>query len=554
MKKRTYIIISCVGIVVVAFLVFLYFNYRRVEEESPVIDALDIVKSRIVDIDWSSYKTQDIKLDKNLNITTEGVYHLTGSINDGYIRINTKGKVKLILDNVKINNSKGPTIYIEDSKRVELELQENSTNTLTDSKAFVGIDADACIFSKEDLVISGNGTLEINANHALGVHTKKDLKISSGNISINAIDDGLCGKDSIEIAGGNITINSDKNGLKSTNIKDYDRGFIFIRDGNLKLNTRLDGIQAASALLIKDGNIEIETSGNPKEKVDGKSISSKGIKGKAIVIEKGNIDINSTDDAIHSNDYIMISSMNGTIKSGDDGIHADKKINIDAGSINIIDSYEGLEANEIIINGGDIKIKSSDDGINAASVKDEEKEEFHDGPRRGKEKGNSTLEINNGNIFIDALGDGIDINGKITMNGGELIIEGPQDDANGAIDYDDEFIINGGEVIAIGYKGMAQGSSDKSKQVGILINTTDIFDSKFSIKDSKGKSILSYEPSKRYNSIFVSSLDLQMDTTVSLAIDKTTIEKIDIDSISKQVGDISGNRNPGMPPDKKRPR
>lgn len=34
--------------------------------------------------------------------------------------------------------------------------------------------------------------------------------------------------------------------------------------------------------------------------------------------------------------------------------------------INITDSYEGLEAYDIEINGGTIKIVSSDDGLNAA--------------------------------------------------------------------------------------------------------------------------------------------------------------------------------------------
>lgn len=552
MNKKTYIIVGGISIVVIALLIVLYFNYKRVEENDPTINVLDIVKSRISDVDWSSYETKDIVLEKTLNITTEGIFHLTGSISDGTIRINTKGKVKLVLDNISITNSKGPAIYVEDAKRLEIELKEGTTNTLNDSKVFTGTDADACIFSNEDLVISGDGNLEVNANHGIGIHSKKDLKISSGSIYITSIDDGVVGKDSIEVAGGNITIDSNKNGLKSTNIMDYDRGFIFIRDGNIKLNTRLDGIQSSSALFIKNGNIDIKTTGDPKEEENGKLISAKGLKGKVVVIENGNFNIVSTDDAMHSDDYVLISNMNGVIESGDDAIHADKTITIDDGTIVINNCYEGIEANDITINGGNINIKASDDGINASSSKDDSDEEFYDVPKRGKEKGNATLNINGGNICVDALGDGIDANGKITINDGNVVVLGPQDAANTAIDYDDEFIMNGGELIAIGYSGMAQGVSDSSKQVGILINTKEYYDSKFIIKDSKGKSILSYTPTKNYNSILISSPKLEMDSKISLYIDNKTIETIDIDNVSMVVGESNMSfDNPGHRPDRK---
>ena len=54
------------------------------------------------------------------------------------------------------------------------------------------------------------------------------------------------------------------------------------------------------------------------------------------------------------------------IKSGDDGIHADNVLEINGGDINITDSYEGLEAAHITVNDGNINLVASDDGINAS--------------------------------------------------------------------------------------------------------------------------------------------------------------------------------------------
>ena len=41
---------------------------------------------------------------------------------------------------------------------------------------------------------------------------------------------------------------------------------------------------------------------------------------------------------------------------------------INGGIVDVLESYEGLESENIVINGGDIKVKAQDDGINAAGV------------------------------------------------------------------------------------------------------------------------------------------------------------------------------------------
>ena len=50
--------------------------------------------------------------------------------------------------------------------------------------------------------------------------------------------------------------------------------------------------------------------------------------------------------------------------SGDDAVHADETLTVTACDMNISESYEGLEALHIDIQGGTIKLVATDDGLN----------------------------------------------------------------------------------------------------------------------------------------------------------------------------------------------
>ena len=95
--------------------------------------------------------------------------------------------------------------------------------------------------------------------------------------------------------------------------------------------------------------------------------AAKGIKCEGVLeIRGGTFVMDTQDDAIHSNYRILISGGTLTIKAGDDGIHADDTLDIKGGKIIVEDSYEGLEAVNINISGGDTSVTASDDGVNAA--------------------------------------------------------------------------------------------------------------------------------------------------------------------------------------------
>ena len=98
----------------------------------------------------------------------------------------------------------------------------------------------------------------------------------------------------------------------------------------------------------------------------------KGLKAaNSLLISGGNITINSADDAIHSDVSVIMNGGVFVIASGDDAVHAEDTLTITAGKIEISECYEGLEALHIDVQGGDIRLVASDDGLNAAGGTDQ---------------------------------------------------------------------------------------------------------------------------------------------------------------------------------------
>ncbi len=380
------------------------------------------IDSEVINLDDSSDK---------LIITEEGSYTLTGE-NSGVV-VNASGKVYLILDNVTIKNETGAAIYVENADEVYIVLKEGTVNTLIDGSKYsynTDEDIDATIYSKDDLIIMGDGTLNITASYNHGIHSKDYVQIISGVINIDCVNDGIVGKDYVAIKDGNITINSKSDGIKSNNDEDKSLGYIAIDGGNITITSTGDAINAGTTLSITGGKFNINTKSNSSD------TSSKGLKAENLItIDGGEFTINSSDDSIHSNKDLKINNGNFTIKSSDDGVHADGLVEINNGTLKIT-AHEGIEGTYIKINDGTINITATDDGINAGN----------------KSSAYSVkIEINGGNITIN-MGqgdtDGIDSNGDIYINGGILDIT-----ANSPFDYDGTakytsgtIIVNGNEI------------------------------------------------------------------------------------------------------------
>lgn len=131
---------------------------------------------------------------------------------------------------------------------------------------------------------------------------------------------------------------------------------------------------------------------------------------------------------------------------------------------------------------------------------------------------NAKLTISGGLLTVDAGGDGIDANGSITMTDGTVIVNGPTNNGNGTLDYGSTFDMSGGYLIGAGTSGMAQALSDESTQLSIAMTypETQAAGTLVHLEDSEGNTIVTFEPSKDYQFVVISSPDLEKGKTYTL--------------------------------------
>lgn len=463
-----------------------------------------------------SFSGSGITVDGSIvTIAAAGMYSINGTLIDGQIIVDTEDEetVKLVLQGVDITCSTSAPIYVVNAEKTVITLADGTENFITDGGAYIyddpsSDDPNAAIFSKDDLTINGSGYLELNANNNNGIASKDDLKITGGNIDINAVNDGIKGRDCVAISDGDITINAGGDGIQSNNDEDAEKGFVYIEGGTINITADRDGIQAETSAVITGGTITI-SSGGGSNGVSSTN-STKGIKAEtATTITGGIISIDSCDDSIHSNNSLTIDGGDIVLASGDDGIHSDSTLVINGGDINITECYEGIESAVITINNGTIHLVSSDDGINASSG---EGDSFGGGPGQGS-SGTNKLYINGGYIAVDSLGDGLDINGSAYMTGGTVIINGPTRNDNGALDG--TFVVNGGFLVAVGSSGMAESPSESSTQdyVHLTFGSQQSAGTIFHLETEDGEEVLTFSSSKTYQSVVVCSAKLEEGST-----------------------------------------
>mgnify|MGYP001000383323 FL=1 len=436
------------------------------------------------------------------------------------------------------------------------------------------------IVSKDDLKITG-GTYDITAaGHALS--GKDSVRIADGTFILTAEKDGIHAENAddeekgyIYIADGDFTITSDGDGMDASNIVQIEDGTFDITAGGGAANSQkthesdMPGGGMSQNIERPDGESMPQMGEKPDEesmsqmgekpdeesmpqmgeKPDGEnmpqdtttdesSTSTKGIKaGGGMYLNGGTYQIDSADDSIHSNANITIADGTYTLATGDDGVHADDALTVNGGTITVTESYEGLEGLTVTINDGTIDITARDDGINTAGGTDQSGfgtfgDHFKGMDSADDETEETTdnemwMELNGGYIHILAGGDGVDSNGDLTINGGEIYIDGPSDNGNSAIDYGDRSsaYVNGGTLVAIGSSGMAEVMSDSSKQKVLMVKLGEQMEGgNVVLTDSEGNVIVSYTALKTYDCVIISTAEVESGATYTLTTSGTTTE------------------------------
>ena len=391
-----------------------------------------------------------------------------------------------------------------------------------------------------------------------------DVYISGGTLSITAGKHGINAETMLNILGGTLTIDAQDDGLHAGT--DIQFGSPAFDAPTVTITAQCDGVQAGNDLSVYEGvTLDITTGGgaaNAPEHVEEfgfpgwfntqadsteeTTSSAKGLKCDGNMYIEGStagntITLDCMDDGLHCGGTLDIRyGSDLIIASGDDGIHSDDALVIYGGTINITQSYEGLEAVFITINGGDISLVASDDGLNAAGGSSADTDFEFMGPPGG-EGTSETLEdasyyilITGGTLNVDAGGDGLDSNGAFFMEDGTVIVSGPEDSMNGALDYTTTGQITGGTLIACGASGLAQNFDSSSTQCSLLYNLDETIPggSTVTLTDANGKVLFEAEMAKSFNSVVISTPDMQVGETYTLTCGDTAVEAELTDTIT----------------------
>ena len=464
---------------------------------------------------------------QTVTITKKGVYLVTGEAENVTVRIsdeNESGNIYLVLDSVTMTNETEPCILVDAADKVIIQLVGQNSLTLTAGND----ETNACIWSRDDLTINGSGSLLINSAQN-GVVCKDDLKLTGGAITVNAAEAGLRANDSVRTANAVISITSGKDGVHIEN--GASDGWFYQESGSIAITASGDGIdvggdadEASGYIWLYSGDISI-VSGSGSGSAAGET-SAKGLKCQGdIYLGPVTVNISSADDAVNSEASISVTGGEITLSSSDDGIHADSVLSISGGKLTVEKSYEGLEAYEIRISGGEVSVTASDDGLNAANGSDSASGEFGPWARYASEatEAAGTISISGGDVYVNATGDGLDANGSIYVSGGNVIVEGPQNDMNGALDKGDSagctLSITGGTVLALGSSGMAV-NFDSGTQCACLVALSGEAGDTVTVSDGSG---FSFTVSKSFSCAIYSSPSMTEGSQYTLSAGESSV-------------------------------
>lgn len=410
--------------------------------------------------------------------------------------------------------------------------------------------------------IKGNDAVDIESGNIIAISAKGDgiktsnssisnkdnqkgiVTITGGNIDVYAACDGIDAAYGVDISGdGNLNIYTDTYSEYSEEVTSSgsSSGTSSGRDSSANKSASANTVSyvAASDTIANApggfgggnmGGMDGQNGGNKaggdrlgmpgdfneSGNSSGQSYSTKGIKAESEINISGfTINISSTDDGIHANSdsgvletgedgkgTIVINGGSITISSGDDGMHADKQLDVNDGYINVVTSYEGLEAITINLNGGKIYVYATDDGINACT---------------GDGKTSPIVNVTGGYIDVTTTSgdtDGIDSNGNYVQTGGFVLVKGGSSSGNvsGSIDVDGTVTITGGTCVALG--GVCETPINSAN--AYVLSSVSFSSGRYSLKDASGNEVISFTVDGSFSNGWICSDTLTTGTSYTL--------------------------------------
>lgn len=504
-----------------------------------------------------------------VTISKEGCYLISGELEDGQIIVDAgdSDKVQLVLDNASIHCSTGSAILVRNADKVKVTLAADSENELSDGTEYQTDDdnPDAALFSKDDLVINGSGSLTVQGNYKHGIAGNDDLVITGGRLTVNSLSHALRGKDSVAILDGTFVLTSQKDGIQASNTEDSTKGWVQIDGGNFTIQSSGDGIQAETNLSIYDGSFTITSGGGavngadhtenrgggfgrpggnrpdsangqtspempsqpaeggqtpsemPSQPAEGEQSSSGNESDYSeLIFDPDDFDDTSTDDSdttvstkgIKAGNALLIQQGTFVIDSADDAIHSNYSVTIDGGSFQLSSGDDGIHAEAYLnINGGTTTIAESYEGLEAAQI-------HISGGTTQVSSSDDGLNATGGSSF--ELVDGLLVLKDISSSDTEQTFGG----RGGMFEVEDncDITISGGTLVALGSSGMAQSMEPDDSHATLMVTWDEVqpAGTRLTLCTQQGEILCSLQSTNSFQTAVIGTDSLSAGQEVSL--------------------------------------
>ncbi|MHA7144674.1 carbohydrate-binding domain-containing protein [Arthrobacter sp. TmT3-37] len=284
-----------------------------------------------------------------VTITAAGTYRMSGSLADGRVVVaaGEEDVVRIVLDGVELTSSTGSPFVVTSANEALVHLEDGTANTLSDADSYADTSTDApdaALYSMADLTIAGAGTLTVTGHADNGIVSKDGLVLAAGNVTVEAVDDGIEGKDYIALLGGTYDVTAGGDGVKATNEDEDGRGWFTVYGGQLVVSSGDDGVKAATLLTVDAGAVEVTD-------------SVEGLEAQHIAVNGGSVDVTSSDDGVNAAGGSSGATSGGGGMGGGSMAAGDYTVSVTGGTLTIDSEGDGLDSNgDASITGGTVVV------------------------------------------------------------------------------------------------------------------------------------------------------------------------------------------------------
>lgn len=396
-----------------------------------------------------------------VTLSASGTYVVDGELSNGSIVVQAgdDDKVQLVLAGASIHNESGPAICVENADKCFITLAEGAQNSLSDGASYA---------------LSGD-----DDNRDATVFSRDDLTINgAGSLSVTGnYKHAICSNDDLRITGGVLDVTSKEDAFRG-------KDCIKIAGGTMSVNAGDDAFHSDAFFYAKDGNIDVQS-------------CYEGYEGEQVIIDGGNHSITASDDALNaalpdSDDEMQTAGdgsamAEGAMRGIPDGTRGDA-------------FKEGMPAS----GKGGMQVGNAPGDMAASSS-------------------SCIIQINGGVLNLVAGFDGIDSNGNVEINGGTVLVSGPDNGMDGSLDYDLDAKVNGGVVLMVGAVGNALGL-DSSTQPVALGSVRGSKGQEVALVGADGTVLAMLTASENFSTVLASAPGVEEGQSLQIAVDGNITE------------------------------